>query len=170
MSQADSPNTTSPSRRRVLAGISVAAAPMVAAVDKSLGAIVPGADPIFAAIRREQDARAACRAADAALSRLEWRLERRFPDDAIVDATWCAKHRYDEVEAAAGAATQAWWEAQEALLQTQPTSVPGLFALLDHLERIEQDEWIDEWAVLAFPTIAASIRSLMGSCAVGADA
>jgi hypothetical protein len=36
MSQADSPNTTSPSRRAVLAGISVAVVPIVAAVEKSL--------------------------------------------------------------------------------------------------------------------------------------
>jgi hypothetical protein len=55
MTKADSPNTTSPSRRTVLAGLSVATA-SVAAVDILLAARVPGDDPILAVIRREQNA------------------------------------------------------------------------------------------------------------------
>jgi hypothetical protein len=54
MSQADSPNTTSPSRRAVLAGISVAAVPVAAAVDKSLGGVALTDDPIFALIEAHQ--------------------------------------------------------------------------------------------------------------------
>jgi hypothetical protein len=44
MSQADSPNITSPSRPAVLAGISVAAVPMAAAVEKSVAATGLGDD------------------------------------------------------------------------------------------------------------------------------
>jgi hypothetical protein len=54
MSQADSPNTTSPSRRTVLAGISVAVVPVAAAVDKSLGGVALTDDPIFALIQAHQ--------------------------------------------------------------------------------------------------------------------
>jgi hypothetical protein len=50
MSQAESRNTTNPSRRGVLAGISIAVAPAMAAVDKSLGAVALPDDPIFTAI------------------------------------------------------------------------------------------------------------------------
>jgi hypothetical protein len=59
MSQADSPNTTSPSRRTVLAGLSVATA-SVAAVDILLAARVPGDDPILAVINLNRQAMAAC--------------------------------------------------------------------------------------------------------------
>jgi hypothetical protein len=226
MSQADSPNTTSPSRRTVLAGLSVATA-SVAAVDILLAARVPGDDPILAEIRREQNAADASRAAHAAFTQLEDQvpddiilheeaayldvgsfegkrlscrtshdfdmafglmgverqvpLDSKSPEMAALRAeywkarpqfdemtaqrdrgkSWRAEHRYDEVEAAARAATDAWWDAQKVLLQTQPTSVPGLLALLDHLNGIDQDEWADDWAELVFPTIAESVRSLM---------
>jgi hypothetical protein len=55
MTKADSPNTTSPSRRTVLAGLSVAAA-SVAAVDILLAARVPGDDPIHSVIALHQEA------------------------------------------------------------------------------------------------------------------
>jgi hypothetical protein len=49
-------NTMSPSRRSMLAGISIAVAPAVAVADKSLGAIVPSDDPIFAVIAEHLEA------------------------------------------------------------------------------------------------------------------
>jgi hypothetical protein len=56
MSQANQGNTMSPSRRTVLAGISVAVAPVAVAVDKSLGAVMPNVDPIYSAIERHKAA------------------------------------------------------------------------------------------------------------------
>jgi hypothetical protein len=55
---ADSPNTTSPSRRAVLAGISAAAAPLVAAAEKST--CLACADPVFAAIAQHRTNLARC--------------------------------------------------------------------------------------------------------------
>jgi hypothetical protein len=57
---ADSPNTTTPSRRTVLAGISVAAAPVAVAVEKSVATIAPEPDPIFAVIDLHRSNLARC--------------------------------------------------------------------------------------------------------------
>jgi hypothetical protein len=81
---------------------------------------------------------------------------------------WRAEHRYDELDAAVSAAQDAWWNLQEELLQTRPTSITGLLAFLSHLSKADKDEWMDEWAALAFPTILASIRSLLPGAAARA--
>jgi hypothetical protein len=80
---------------------------------------------------------------------------------------WRAEHRYDELESSASAAQDAWWNLQQKLVQTQPTSIDGLLAFLNHLSTANKDEWMDEWADLAFPTIFASIRSLVPGAAAG---
>jgi hypothetical protein len=74
MSQAENPNTTNLStlsRRTVLAGLSIAAAPAAAAVDN----LVAGdADPIFALIAEHRGACATLRNAEALVERLEAEL------------------------------------------------------------------------------------------------
>jgi hypothetical protein len=88
MSQAENLNTMSPSRRTVLAGISVAVAPAVAAVDKSLGAVALGDDPIFAAIDQH---RQAWRAEEQALARFD-----EIDDDPAVELVRIILGEYPE--------------------------------------------------------------------------
>jgi hypothetical protein len=78
MSQADSPHTTSPSRRTVLAGISVAAAPTVLALS------IPSACADLAA-------------ADAELLRLSTRFDAIWPElEAAREAAWTAADAADD--------------------------------------------------------------------------
>jgi hypothetical protein len=60
------------------------------------------------------------------------------------------------------------WSAREAFLQTQPTSVAGLRAYLDHIEgpfssdEVGEANWDENEKELAFPTLAAAARALIG--------
>jgi hypothetical protein len=140
MSQADSPNTMSPSRRTVLAGISVAVAPAVAAVDKSLGAVAFPDDPIFAAIEaydRSVERKVALqnKADDvhAALpdEHTTWSMnvgDGRWPPEECGDAP-----EWIDLQLAIGEAIEKQCDLEIALLTTAPTTIEGAAALLDRL-------------------------------------
>jgi hypothetical protein len=63
---------------------------------------------------------------------------------------------------------QELWSAREAFLQTQPTSLAGLRAYLDHIEgplstgEAGEAFWDETEMPLAFPTLAAAARTLIG--------
>jgi hypothetical protein len=122
MSQADSPNTTSPSRRAVLAGISVAAVPIVAAVEKSVAGI--DADPIFAVLAEHRAAMKACLSASAISGNL-------------VDHT----PKWEAAWPVTQAAIKREHAALLAVLTSQPTTFAGAAALLDH---VGQDQFLGE--------------------------
>jgi hypothetical protein len=124
MSKADSPNTTSPSRRTVLAGISIAAAPVAVAVEKSVATIVPGNDPIFAVLAEH---RAATRTYLRA-SEISGSLEDETPE---WNAAWT------ETQAAVKREHAALYE----VLTTAPTTLAGAVAVLDH---VGQDNFLGE--------------------------
>jgi hypothetical protein len=141
MSQADSPNTMSPSRRRVLAGISVAAAPMVAAVDKSLGAVASPVDPIFAVIEAYERVVGQKSALYARSDEFEtalpeeqrtWSLcfggKDRWPPQGCADAP-----EWIDAQLAIGEITEKQCDLEVALLITAPTTIEGAIALLAHL-------------------------------------
>jgi hypothetical protein len=141
MSQAENRNTTIPSRRTVLAGApAVAAAALAGGTAVNALAIAEAkaeVDPIFAAIQSERKAFAV------------YRATAEVAEDVVTE------HVHTE-------ACKAWWASQETLMTTQPTSLAGLHALLDHVgDHCDPDKgWIDEWAELGFPTLAAAVRSL----------
>jgi hypothetical protein len=187
MSQADSPNTTSPSRRAVLAGISVAAVPLAAAVEKSTAGLSASVDPIFAVIEAHHQAmrnESACgHAVDCVeevlpRDRMTWHFmnsaDRRTPPDGCMDAP-----EWIEVQQGMSDAYARRREAIVALLTTEPTSLAGAIALLDYVGSPEYPwdrggpadpilfgviDSIDERipvAALAFPRrIAATMRRL----------
>jgi hypothetical protein len=141
MSQADSPNTTSLSRRAVLAGISVAAAPMVAAVEKSAVGVAASVDPIFGvieahhqAMRHETSCGQAVGRVEEALpeDRMTWHFmdsaDRRTPPNGCADAPEWIKVQQDMSDAYARR-----HDAIVALLATEPTSLAGAIALLDYV-------------------------------------
>jgi hypothetical protein len=136
MSQADSPNTTSPSRRAVLAGLSLAT-PSVAAVDILLAARVPGDDPILAVIAAHKAAERAFSDTLTEQGKLETALPRQLRqthitawDQSIVetdDPRWVAVQRAvdetgDEV-----------YRLALALLDIQPTTAAGMVSLFRHV-------------------------------------
>jgi hypothetical protein len=181
MTKADSPNTTSPSRRTVLAGLSVAAA-SVAAVDILLAARVPGDDPILAVIDLNRQAMAAC--VEARKRHGEYRNEKiaetglligDYPDDRDtkperplvaydkwdLEAFACGlpepereawvETKLDDLRALSeqqmaehaktprGMAWNAWNETcnvlastMERLIETRPTTIAGVAAVLQH--------------------------------------
>ena len=161
MSQADSPNTMSPSRRTVLAGISVAVAPAVPAVDKSLGAVALPDDPIFAVIKAHHQAMA---------------HEINCVEAADVDVEAVDGAEEAEVQQRMHEAYDLHHDAIVTLLTTDPTTLAGAVALLEYVGSPEypdeatpllfnvidvNDERIPS-AVEAFPTrLAASIRRLI---------
>jgi hypothetical protein len=138
MSQADSPNTTSPSRRTVLAGISVASIPFAVAVEKLLAA---NTDPAFAAIAAHHQAMrhetATGRAVDRVLEalpedRTTWHFmdspDRRTPPHDCADAPEWIKVQQDMSDAYARR-----YDAVVGLLTTEPTTIAGAVALLEHV-------------------------------------
>jgi hypothetical protein len=169
MSQADNRNTTKFSRRGALAGLAGAVAAGTAVNSLARAVAAPSApDPIFDAIKYERDCHVDYRITGA----IQSKVSDQRPDDkprvrwTEVNVAWWAE--YEKAEEVHVAASQKWWAAQEALLQTQPTSLAGLIAFLDHLDaHCDSDGgWIDEWAELAFPTIASAVRELIGGVAV----
>jgi hypothetical protein len=138
MSQADSPNTTSPSRSTVLAGISVASIPFAVAVEKLLAA---NTDPAFAAIAAHHQAMrhetATGRAVDRVLDALPgdqttWHFmhspDRRTPPHDCADAPEWIKVQQDMSDAYARR-----YDAVVGLLTTEPTTLAGAVALLEHV-------------------------------------
>jgi hypothetical protein len=229
MSQADSPDTTSLSRRAALARISTAAVALPLAVP----VLADGEpDPIFAAIQTHQQDRIALREADAVLNRLgalfprdAWdgdepaplwvgpyrgkqmrvrsheELEAAFGligverglgrgedleseplqaflseyDAAVAEfdnrvaryergKAWRAEHGYDAAVAASDAATAAHVAGFEAMMDTVPTTLAGVHALLEHLFSFSEDEVAmlhEDWATTALDTVAASIAEII---------
>jgi hypothetical protein len=75
--------------------------------------------------------------------------------------------RYKEAEAACAESGETLWSAREALLRTQPTTVVGLLAFLDHIEgpfssgEVGEANWDENEKELAFPTLAAAARNII---------
>jgi hypothetical protein len=135
---ADSSNTTSPPRRTVLAGISVASMPVVVAVGKSIGA---DADPAFAAIAAHHQAMrhetATGRAVDRVLDvlpgdRATWHFmhspDRRTPPHDCADAP-----EWIKVQQGMSDAYARRYDAVVGLLTTEPTTLAGAIALLEYV-------------------------------------
>jgi hypothetical protein len=141
MSQADSPNTTSPSRRALLAG-----APAVAVAALAAGTVVNGlaitaarpsaTDPIFAVI----EAHHRSMAHETACNRAVDRAEEALPED---QTTWCFCHSDDgwtppegcmdapewiEVQQRMSEAYDLRFDAVETLLTAEPTTLAGAIA------------------------------------------
>jgi hypothetical protein len=183
MSKATDSTTPIPTRRALLAG-----APAVAAAAALAGGTVANAvaiglpkagevDPIFAAIERERAAYAAYLVPRAIQSEVSDQdpfpspkpLNRRAEKKRLASPehrAWWA--RYKEAEAACTESGQRLWSAREAFLQTQPTSVAGLIAFINHIEgpfssgEVGEAFWDEKEHELAFPTLAAAARNLIG--------
>jgi hypothetical protein len=136
-----------------------------------------GIDPVYAAIKRERAAYTAYLATGADQHRIS--EQNPFPSTKFEDRraqkkrlaspehkTWWA--RYEEVEEAHNQSAQELWLAREAFLQTQPISIAGLIAFIDHVEgpfssgSAGEAFWDDKERELAFPTLAAAARELIG--------
>jgi hypothetical protein len=183
MSQAENADNTSRlSRRTVLAGVSVAIATGATTLPAAAGA-----DPVYDAIKRERDAFAvycvtgeaqrrvsnqnpfplAAQEIDAKLTYAErearWAERVARPEH----KAWWA--RYKEVSDPHEQSAKALFEAREAFLQTQPTTLAGLFAFLDHIEgpissgEVGEALWDENERELAFPTLAAALRKIIAA-------
>jgi hypothetical protein len=79
---------------------------------------------------------------------------------------WWAE--YQKAEAAHRESNQELWNAREEFLLTQPTTVAGLRIYLDHIDGpfshgdAGEAFWDDDERELAFSTLAAAVRSLIG--------
>jgi hypothetical protein len=169
MSQADNRDTTKLSRRSALAGLAGAAA---AGITPAIAATEP--DPIFDAIKYERDCYAEYGITSAITSKISDQCPTPMPirvkPYTAAHVTWWAD--YQKAEAVNTAAAKKWYEAQELLLETQPTSKAGLIAFLNHLDaHCDADKgWVDEWALMAFPSIASAVLELIGGEAAQAIA
>jgi hypothetical protein len=127
-------------------------------------------DPIFGAIERERQAyEEYC--VTGAVQRIA--SDQCPPEVQVAEdrrahpafAAWWAQ--YQEAAAPHQKAAQELWGARAAFLKTQPTSVAGLIAFIDHIEgplsagEIGEAFWDDEERELAFPTLAAAARNLI---------
>jgi hypothetical protein len=165
---------TAPSRRGFLAVLGAGAA---SAVIPAVGAAP--VDPTFAAIKAEREAYAAYLATGEVQSRISDQdpdpiavkpgaVPRKRRKTAAVKAWWA---EYKEAEAVHEKSCQEFWAARETLLQTQPTTVAGLRAYLDHIDgpfshgEAGEAFWDDDERELAFPTLAAAVRSLVDGMA-----
>jgi hypothetical protein len=80
-------------------------------------------------------------------------------------ASWWARQL--QAEKTHTKSAQDLWSAREAFLQTQPTTIAGLLAYLDHIEGplstgdAGEAFWDEEEHKLAFPTLAAAARNLI---------
>jgi hypothetical protein len=161
---------TAPSRRGFLAVLGAGAA---SAVIPAVGAAP--VDPTFAAIKAEREAYAAYLATGEVQSRISDQdpdliavkpgvVPRKRRKTAAVKAWWA---EYKEAEAVHEKSCQEFWAARETLLQTQPTTVAGLRAYLDHIDgpfshgEAGEAFWDDDEREIAFPTLAAAVRSLV---------
>jgi hypothetical protein len=150
---------------------------MITTAKRRPGAAKP--DPIFAAIERERAAYAAYLATGADQHQVSDQNPFPLPDGRIEDdraqkrrlaspehrAWWV---RYKEAENAHNQSAEKLWRAREAFLQTQPISVAGLIAFLDHIEgpfssgSAGEAFWDEKERELAFPTLAAAARQFIG--------
>jgi hypothetical protein len=181
MSQAEISDTTSPSRRALLAGAPAAAAAALAggtiANTVAIGmAKTAEVDPIFVAIEHERAAYADY-LATAAAADIDDPIPPPLRDDPDFEEAnkrrvarpehkaWWA--RWKEADAAHTEAAQRLWTAREAFLQTRPTSVAGLIAFIDHIEGpfssgdAGEAFWDENEKELAVPTLAAAVRDLI---------
>jgi hypothetical protein len=136
-------------------------------------------DPIYAAIERERAAYAAYLVTSAIQNQVSDQDPFPLPNWQIEDdraqkkrlaspehKAWWA--RYEEAEKAHEQSAHKLWVAREALLQMQPTSTAGLLAFIDHIEGPFSSGsagaafWDDKERELAFPTLAAAVRHLIG--------
>jgi hypothetical protein len=165
------------SRRALLMGIAAAATPMAPALANALSESAPAeVDPVFVAIAREREAYAAYLVPRAIQSEVsdqnpfpaprseDRRAEKKRLKSPEHKAWWA---RYKQAEAACAESGQRLWSAREAFLQTQPTSVAGLRAYLDHIEgpfssgEVGEANWDENEKELAFPTLAAATRNII---------
>jgi hypothetical protein len=177
-----SSHTTTPSRRALLAGAPAVAAAALAG-GTAANVLATGlakaaeADPVFAAIEREREAYAAYCAADELRERIEDRqpipppVRNGVPDyeanekrraDPAHKVWW---DEYCEAEADHDESIHELWDARADFLTTQPTTMVGLRVYIDHIEgplSAGEVEFDDEERALAFPTLAAAVRSLIG--------
>jgi hypothetical protein len=134
-----------PSRRAVLAGISVAAAPMVVAVDKSLGAVALSDDPIFAAIAAHKAAERAFSDILHEQSRLEGALPKSLRQSEITsfgeeiaptdDPRWIANQR------AVNEAGDEVYRVALTLLDIQPTTAAGMVSLFRYVADADESSF-----------------------------
>jgi hypothetical protein len=165
------------SRRALLMGLAVAATPMAPALANALSEPArTGVDPIFAAIEHERAAYTVY-LATAAAADLDDPIPPPSRDDPDFEEAnkrrmarpehkaWWA--RWKEADAAHAEAAQGLWAARGAFLETQPTSVAGLLAFLDHIEgpfssgEAGEAFWDEEEHKLAFPTLSAATRNII---------
>jgi hypothetical protein len=154
------------SRRALLAG-APAAGPALA---------VGEPDPIFAAIEHERAAYTVYLATSAAAD-IDDPVPPPSRDDPDFEEAnkrrmarpehkaWWA--RWLEADAAHNESAQTLWSARVAFLGTQPTTIAGLLAYLDHIEGpistgdAGEAFWDEEEKNVAFPTLAAAARNLI---------
>jgi hypothetical protein len=154
------------SRRRLLAGVPAVAAVGVPSVATALGGLATGDDPIFAAIEAH---RATIRAFKAAFESRD-HLEDTDPEGSIDAPEWIAAEleieNADERDA----------DAEATFLTTQPTTLAGILASLEHAaedaggdgtildsaSRCHREDVSD--AAEAYPAmIAAALRKLLAA-------
>jgi hypothetical protein len=128
-----------------------------------------------AGVERERSAYAAYLATDAVQDQVsdrcpfpERKLDRRGQKKLLARPeykAWWA--RYQKAEKAHPEVAQTLWSARTDLLKTQPTSVPGLRAFIDHIEgplstgEAGEAFWDEQEREVAFPTLAAATRNII---------
>jgi hypothetical protein len=186
MTKAENPNTPIPSRRALLAGAPAAAAAALAAggavniLATATARPSSADDPVFDAIKRERDAYAVYCATSEAQTRISDQCpapppvkdgaldlrknEKRMAEPAF--KAWWAE--YETAEDAHTESCQNLWNARVAFLETQPTTVPGLRAFVEHIEgplstgSTGKAFWDEQEREVAFPTLAAAVLALIG--------
>ena len=173
------PNTMKLSRRSALAmSIAAAAGSALAASTSALGA----ADPIFAAIEAHEAAFAALMEPMTIFNAIEG----NYPDGASMmcvppinasDEEVASVERGEKYRTESGfeRAEEAWHHALnencrmvDSLLEVEPTTLPGLLALFEHLADVTErdpDELPEEWGNTVLATTVASIRKLVSPAA-----
>jgi hypothetical protein len=137
-------------------------------------------DPIYAAIKAEREAYAAYLATAEAESRINDQcpdpivfpivfkpgaVPRKRRKTAAVKAWWA---EYQKAEVVHEKACQEFWAARETFLHTQPTTVVGLRAFIDHIDGPFSHGdgceafWDEHEMEMACPTLTAAVRSLIG--------
>jgi hypothetical protein len=169
MSKATDSTTPIPTRRALLAGAPAAAAgALLAGTAVNAVAITMAkageVDPVFAAIEREREAFAAyCASSDFTHRIGEGRPPRGRHK---AHAAWWVRQR--EADRAHEESAQNLWSARVDFLETQPTTVAGLLAYLNHIEGplstgdAGEAFWDEQEKEAAFPTLAAAARKLIG--------
>jgi hypothetical protein len=129
-------------------------------------------DPIYAAIKAEREAYAPyciTKAVKRRISDQDPHPPRHLARKAIAERLAQPAHKawwaeYQKAEDAHRVAAQVYWDAREEFLVTQPTTVAGLRAFVEHIDGFTHGEagWDDDEKALAFPTLATAVRSMIG--------